>query len=40
VLFKTLKRALEGRKFAWDKLERTAAVKYVPAETHEKVNVP
>ena len=38
VLFKTLKRALEGRKFAWDKLERTAAVKYVPAETHEKVH--
>ena len=40
VLFKTLKRALEGRKFAWDKLERTAAVKYVPAENREKVNVP
>jgi peptidoglycan-N-acetylglucosamine deacetylase len=40
VLFKTLKRALEGRKFAWDKLERTAAVKYVPAETHDQVNVP
>ena len=40
VLFKTLKRALEGRKFAWDKLERTAAVQYVPAESHEKVNVP
>ena len=40
VLFKTLKRALEGRKFAWDKLERTAAVKYVPAENHEHVNVP
>jgi cellulose synthase/poly-beta-1,6-N-acetylglucosamine synthase-like glycosyltransferase/spore germination protein YaaH/peptidoglycan/xylan/chitin deacetylase (PgdA/CDA1 family) len=39
VLFKTLKRALEGRKFAWDKLERTAAVKYVPAETHDQVNV-
>ncbi|HTS38401.1 MAG TPA: glycosyltransferase [Candidatus Solibacter sp.] len=39
VLFKTLKRALEGRKFAWDKLERTAAVKYVPAETHEQLNV-
>ena len=38
VLFKTLKRALEGRKFAWDKLERTAAVKYVPAETHDSVN--
>jgi peptidoglycan-N-acetylglucosamine deacetylase len=40
VLFKTLKRALEGRKFAWDKLERTAAVKYVPAENHDQVNVP
>ena len=40
MLFKTLKRALEGRKFAWDKLERTAAVKYVPAENHEHVNVP
>ncbi|HTW30132.1 MAG TPA: glycosyltransferase [Candidatus Sulfotelmatobacter sp.] len=40
VLFKTLKRAIEGRKFAWDKLERTAAVNYVPAETCEKVNVP
>jgi peptidoglycan-N-acetylglucosamine deacetylase len=40
VLFKTLKRALEGRKFAWDKLERTAAVKYVPAETEDSVNVP
>jgi peptidoglycan-N-acetylglucosamine deacetylase len=40
VLFKTLKRALEGRKFAWDKLERTAAVKYVPAESREHVNVP
>src|SRR5215475_10735732 len=40
VLFKTLKRALEGRKFAWDKLERTAAVNYVPAENHEHVHVP
>ncbi len=40
VLFKTLKRAVEGRKFAWDKLERTAAVKYVPAEQHDQVNVP
>ncbi|MGP0021368.1 MAG: glycosyltransferase [Candidatus Sulfotelmatobacter sp.] len=39
VLFKTLKRALEGRKFAWDKLERTAAVNYVPAE-RDHVNVP
>jgi peptidoglycan-N-acetylglucosamine deacetylase len=40
VLFKTLIRALEGRKFAWDKLERTAAVKYVPSETRDHVNVP
>ncbi len=40
VLFKTLKRALEGRKFAWDKLERTAAVNYAPAENQDKVNVP
>jgi cellulose synthase/poly-beta-1,6-N-acetylglucosamine synthase-like glycosyltransferase/spore germination protein YaaH/peptidoglycan/xylan/chitin deacetylase (PgdA/CDA1 family) len=40
VLFRTLKRALEGRKFAWDKLERTAAVNYVPAETREHVDVP
>jgi cellulose synthase/poly-beta-1,6-N-acetylglucosamine synthase-like glycosyltransferase/spore germination protein YaaH/peptidoglycan/xylan/chitin deacetylase (PgdA/CDA1 family) len=40
VLFKTLKRALEGRKFAWDKLERTAAVNYVPAENRDSVNVP
>ena len=39
VLFKTLKRALEGRKFAWDKLERTAAVNYVPAETRDSVDV-
>jgi cellulose synthase/poly-beta-1,6-N-acetylglucosamine synthase-like glycosyltransferase/spore germination protein YaaH/peptidoglycan/xylan/chitin deacetylase (PgdA/CDA1 family) len=40
VLFKTLKRALEGRKFAWDKLERTAAVSYVPSENRDSVNVP
>jgi hypothetical protein len=40
VLFKTLKRALEGRKFAWDKLERTAAVKHVASEDRESVNVP
>ena len=39
VLFKTLKRALEGRKFAWDKLERTAAVKLRPSEEREGVNV-
>jgi len=40
VLFKTLKRALEGRRFAWDKLERTAAVSYVPSENRDSVNVP
>jgi cellulose synthase/poly-beta-1,6-N-acetylglucosamine synthase-like glycosyltransferase/peptidoglycan/xylan/chitin deacetylase (PgdA/CDA1 family) len=38
VLFKTLKRALEGRRFAWDKLERTAAVKYVASENRDSVN--
>ena len=40
VLFRTLKRALEGRRFAWDKLERTAAVNYVPSQTRDSVNVP
>ncbi len=40
VLFKTLKRAIQGRPFAWDKLERTANVKYVPAERRDSVNVP
>ncbi|HVI07349.1 MAG TPA: glycosyltransferase [Candidatus Binatia bacterium] len=40
VLFKTLKRALEGRKFAWDKLERTAAVKLVASEKQDSVHVP
>jgi cellulose synthase/poly-beta-1,6-N-acetylglucosamine synthase-like glycosyltransferase/peptidoglycan/xylan/chitin deacetylase (PgdA/CDA1 family) len=39
VLFKTLTRALEGRRFAWDKLERTAAVRYVPSENRDSVNV-
>ena len=40
VLLKTLKRAAEGRRFAWDKLERTAAVSYQPTENHESVKVP
>ena len=40
VLLKTLKRAIEGRRFAWDKLERTAAVTYQPEERHDSVNVP
>src|SRR6516164_9507898 len=39
VLIKTLKRAAEGQKFAWDKLERTAAVKS-PVERRETVKVP
>jgi len=38
VLFRTLKRAAEGRRFAWDKLERTAAVT-APAEHRESVKV-
>jgi len=40
VLLKTLKRAAEGRQFAWDKLERTAAMSYKPVETPESVKVP
>src|SRR5258708_3490893 len=40
VLFKTLKRALEGRRFAWDNLDRTAAVNYVPSGNRDSVNVP
>ena len=40
VLFRTLKRAIQGRPFAWDKLDRTAAVKYVPAERKDKDKDP
>ncbi len=40
VLLKTLKRAAEGRRFAWDKLERTAAMSYQPSEKEESVKVP
>jgi len=36
VLIKTLKRAIEGRGFAWDKLERTASVKQPIALAHER----
>src|SRR5450631_41305 len=39
VLFRTLKRAIQGRPFAWDKLDRTAAVNYVPAERKDSVKV-
>jgi len=37
VLIKTLKRAFEGQRFAWDKLERTAKMSYKPAEARESV---
>jgi len=40
VLFRTLKRAITGRPFKWDKLDRTAAVKYRPLERHDSVQVP
>ena len=40
VLLKTIKRAIEGQRFAWDKLERTAAVRYSPAERRDSVKVP
>jgi peptidoglycan-N-acetylglucosamine deacetylase len=40
VLFRTIKRAFEGQRFAWDKLERTAAVSYRPSEERDSVNVP
>jgi peptidoglycan-N-acetylglucosamine deacetylase len=42
VLFRTIKRAFEGQRFAWDKLERTAAMSYQPsvAEEDDSVKVP
>ena len=40
VLLKTFKRALEGERFAWDKLERTAAVSYQPSPRRDSVKVP
>ncbi|HXY15948.1 MAG TPA: glycosyltransferase [Terriglobales bacterium] len=40
VLFKTLKRAIEGQRFAWDKLERTAALSYKVPQSRESVKVP
>ena len=39
VLFKTLKRAVQGQKFAWDKLERTAAVSHAPEKSREPAQV-
>src|SRR5437899_10145799 len=40
VLLKTLQRPLQGQRFAWDKLERTAAVRFTPAERRDSVKVP
>jgi len=40
VLLKTLKRAIEGQRFAWDKLERTAKMSYRTPEPREPVKVP
>jgi peptidoglycan-N-acetylglucosamine deacetylase len=40
VLFKTVKRAIQGQRFAWDKLERTAKMSFKSAETRESVKVP
>src|SRR5580698_2896990 len=41
VLLKTLKRAIEGQRFAWDKLERTAAMSFgTPKKKRESVKVP
>jgi cellulose synthase/poly-beta-1,6-N-acetylglucosamine synthase-like glycosyltransferase/peptidoglycan/xylan/chitin deacetylase (PgdA/CDA1 family)/spore germination protein YaaH len=37
VLFKTVKRAIDGKPFNWDKLERTAAVTYQEAEEQVEV---
>ncbi|HTZ96267.1 MAG TPA: glycosyltransferase [Terriglobales bacterium] len=37
VLFKTVKRAIEGEKFAWDKLERTAKMSFKTAGNEESV---
>lgn len=37
VLFKTVKRAIEGERFAWDKLERTAAMSFKTADNRESV---
>ncbi len=39
VLFKTLKRAIEGQRFAWDKLERTAAMSFKTPEARESAKV-
>jgi peptidoglycan-N-acetylglucosamine deacetylase len=37
VLFRTVKRAIEGQRFAWDKLERTAAMSFKTPKSRESV---
>jgi len=39
VLFKTIKRAIQGQRLAWDKLERTAAMSYIPSEKEDSLQV-
>jgi hypothetical protein len=39
VLFKTVKRAFKGQRFAWDKLERTAAVRVQPSEKKDNLQL-
>ncbi len=39
VLFRTVKRAISGRSFAWDKLERTAKMSIKTAQDHEPMKV-
>ncbi len=39
VLFKTIKRAFEGERFAWDKLERTAAVTFRESEEEDSLQL-
>ena len=39
VLFRTVKRAISGKSFAWDKLERTAKLSIKTPETRESVDV-
>ena len=39
VLFKTIKRAIQGQRFAWDKLERTADMSYIPSEKEDSLQL-
>jgi hypothetical protein len=35
-----VKRAIEGQRFAWDKLERTAKMSFLTTDSHDSVKVP